>query len=136
MSHTQDFHTIVSYPYPHDAELVALRARLDDAGLDYYVMDHHFLSVVPFDTQAIGGVKVRVRGHQTGRAMTLLRELKAERPREIEPIDEEDAAWMAERAREGVARERYGRRLVRTLKISGGLLGSGLLVRLLLELVG
>lgn len=128
-----DFYTIVTYPYPHDAELVALKARLDQAGLDYYVMDHHFLSVVPFDTQAIGGVKVRVRGDQTGRALRLLRALQAERPLPIEPLDAEDAAWMAERAQEAEQRERYGKRFLRLLKLSGGLLGGGLLLRLLME---
>jgi len=128
----QDFITIATYPYPHDAELVALKARLDAAQLDYYVMDHHTLSIVPFDTQAIGGVKVRVRQDQTGRASSLLRELKAERPRPIEPLDEEDAAWMAERAQQLQAREHYGRRFLQALKIGGGLLAGGMLVSLLL----
>jgi hypothetical protein len=125
----QDFVTITTYPYPHDAELVALRARLDAAQLDYYVMDHHTLSIVPFDTQALGGVKVRVRQDQTGRAGALLRELQAERPRPIEPLDAEDAAWMAERTEQLQVREHYARRFLQALKLGAGLLAGGLLLQ-------
>lgn len=135
MSRTQDFVTVATYPYPHDAELVALKARLDDAELDYYVMDNNFLSVVPFDTQAIGGVKVRVLATQTGRAHRVLKELQAERPLPIKPLDEEDAAWMAERAAETEQRERYGRRFMRMLKLSGVLIGGGVVVKLITEVL-
>ncbi|MEM9987586.1 MAG: hypothetical protein AAF804_21045 [Bacteroidota bacterium] len=94
-----DFVTLTTYPYPHDAELVALKARLDQADLRYYVMDDNFLSVVPFDTQAIGGVKVRVWEPQLGQALQIWELLKEERPQVIQPIDPEDEAWMIERAK-------------------------------------
>jgi len=131
-----DFITIATYPYPHDPELTALQARLTEAGLHFYVMDNNFLSVIPFDTQAIGGVKVRVHEEQLGRAQRVLEKLKAERPLPIEPLDEEDAAWMQERQEEAIKQEREGRRVLRVLGVGGGLLGLGALLRWLVVLMG
>jgi len=128
----QDFTTLVSYTYPHDAELVALQAQLAQAGLQYYVMDQHFLGVLPFDSQAIGGVKVRVLDSQLGRAQAILDALKAQRPQVLEPIDEEDAAWMAERQAEEALRERDAKRFLTAVKITAALtVGGGLLAWLL-----
>lgn len=119
----QDFITIITYTYPHDAELVALKALFDQHQIRYYVMDHHFLGVVPFDTQAIGGVKVRVIQSQAGRATTLLAQLKIERPEEPKPIDEEDAEWMAQRAVDQQKREKDAKRFIRV--VVGSLLVGG-----------
>ena len=127
-----DFVTLTTYPFPHDAELVALKARLDQAGLRYYVMDDNFLSVVPFDTQAIGGVKVRVWEPQLGQALQIWELLKEERPQGIEPIDSEDAAWMAERAQ---AEAQRGAKAKSTFWTMGIVSGISLLGYLLYELV-
>lgn len=128
----QDFITLTTYTYPHDAELTALKALLDDHQVRYYVMDDHFLGVVPFDTQAIGGVKVRVISSQWGRANQLLQRLKQERPRELQPFDDEDAAWMAMRQAEEADRERQAKRLLRILALTVALGSGGTLLAWLL----
>lgn len=130
-----DFVTIATFPYPHDPELTAFQARLTEAGLQYYVMDSHFLSVIPFDTQAIGGVKVRVPEEQLGRAQRVLDRLKAERPKPLEPMDEEDARWMMERKEEEIRQEKEGRKVLSVLGVGSGLVGIGALLRWLSTLM-
>lgn len=52
------FVTAAVFTYPH--EIAILRHLLQDTGLQFYFENETMLSVVPFYTQALGGIKLKV----------------------------------------------------------------------------
>lgn len=52
------FVTAAIFTYPH--EITILKHLLEEAGLQFYFENETMASVVPFYTQALGGIKLKV----------------------------------------------------------------------------
>ncbi|MDH3251401.1 MAG: DUF2007 domain-containing protein [Ignavibacteria bacterium] len=62
---------VKTYEFPYLAHLD--RAKLADEGIDSFVRDENVVSVAPFYTHAVGGVKLMVRGTDLQKAKEVLR---------------------------------------------------------------
>lgn len=92
-----EFTTIATHMYPHDAGLAILKARLTDEGIPFFMQDEHYVAIAPFESLAIGGVKLRIRTADEPLVRMLLSEMTPQPPITEEEVDPEDAAWIAER---------------------------------------
>jgi len=54
----EDFKTIAVFNYPH--EIVVLKHRLDQEGVHYFFENETTLGIVPFYSNAIGGIRLKV----------------------------------------------------------------------------
>jgi len=54
----EDFQTIAIFNYSH--EIVVLKHILDQEGISYYFENEMTLSVAPFYSTALGGIKLKV----------------------------------------------------------------------------
>lgn len=66
------FVTIKTFSYPH--ELAVIRAVLEANGIECFVQDELTIQVDPFYSNAIGGVKLKVRQNDFERASEILNE--------------------------------------------------------------
>ena len=92
-----EFVTISTHLFPHDATLAVLKARLDLEGIPYFMQDDHYVAIAPFESLAIGGVKLRTLARFEDRVKELMAEMAQQLPIPEEAVDPEDAAWVAER---------------------------------------
>lgn len=93
----REFVTISTHLYPHDASLAILKARLDDEGIPFFMQDDHYVAIAPFESLAIGGVKLRIPTRHEARVAALISEMQNQPPIQEEEVDPEEAAWLAER---------------------------------------
>ncbi len=54
----EDFETIAVFSYAH--EIVVLKHRLEQEGIPYFFENETMTSIVPFYSNAIGGIKLKV----------------------------------------------------------------------------
>ncbi|MFV5694173.1 DUF2007 domain-containing protein [Flavobacterium sp. LB3P122] len=54
----EDFQTIASFNYSH--EIIVLKHILDQEGISYFFENEMTLSVAPFYSNALGGIKLKV----------------------------------------------------------------------------
>lgn len=93
----REFVTISTHLYPHDASLAILKARLDDEGIPFFMQDDHYVSIAPFESLAIGGVKLRIPSKFEQRVGELIHQMQNQPPIQEEEVDPEEAAWLAQR---------------------------------------
>lgn len=115
----REFVTISTHLYPHDASLAILKARLDDEGIPFFMQDDHYVAIAPFESLAIGGVKLRIPARHESRVIALISDMKSQPPVQEEEIDPEEAAWLAERLH---AKRTYAQRLNKWAPIVGTVL--------------
>lgn len=93
----REFTTISTHLYPHDASLAILKARLDDEGIPFFMQDDHYVAIAPFESLAIGGVKLRIPSRFENRVRELIHDMRNQPPVTEEEVDPEEAAWLADR---------------------------------------
>ena len=64
--------TVISFFYPHETGIP--RSLLESEGIECFVHDENIISVHPFYSNAIGGVRLQVRESDAQRAIEILRE--------------------------------------------------------------
>lgn len=64
--------TIKTFTYPH--ELAIIRSRLESEGIYCFAQDELTAQVHPFNSNAIGGIKLQVREEDVERAISILKE--------------------------------------------------------------
>jgi predicted RNA-binding Zn-ribbon protein involved in translation (DUF1610 family) len=65
--------SIASFPQPIEAHIA--KGRLEAEGIMCFLGDEHIVSVHPFYSHAVGGVKLKVRTHDAEQATKILREM-------------------------------------------------------------
>lgn len=115
----REFVTISTHLYPHDASLAILKARLDDEGIPFFMQDDHYVAIAPFESLAIGGVKLRIPTRHQARVAELISEMQNQPPIQAEEVDPEEAAWLAERLHQ---QRTYSRRVNKWAPIIGVLI--------------
>lgn len=115
----REFVTISTHLYPHDASLAILKARLDDEGIPFFMQDDHYVAIAPFESLAIGGVKLRIPSKFEQRVGELIHQMRNQPPTTEEEVDPEEAAWLAERLH---AKRAYAQRLNKWAPIIGAVL--------------
>ena len=70
-----DLVILTSYTYSSDTMM--LSARLDDAGIKYFLKDENLITADPFLSNAVGGVKVQVMEKDYEQAKVVLDEVNA-----------------------------------------------------------
>lgn len=73
MSH-YEFKTIFTSTYPIDCYII--KGRLETEGITCYIFDEHLISVNPFKSFAVGGVKLKVSSDQFEKAITTLSKIE------------------------------------------------------------
>ncbi|MBC7605700.1 MAG: DUF2007 domain-containing protein [Burkholderiales bacterium] len=69
----QDFETIAVFNYTH--EIVILKHRLDQEGIHYYFENEATVSIVPFYSNALGGIKLKIHRNDFETVKIILDEL-------------------------------------------------------------
>ena len=69
----EDFITIAVFSYPH--EITILKHRLNMEGLSYYFENEATVSVMPFYSLAVGGIKLKIHPNDTGVVTAILNDL-------------------------------------------------------------
>ena len=70
--------TIASYPQPIEAHIA--KGRLEAEGILCFLADENIVSVHPFYSNAVGGVKLKVREEEAEKAYTILQQIDALAP--------------------------------------------------------
>lgn len=68
--------TIASYPQPIEAHIA--KGRLEAEGILCFLGDENIVSVHPFYSNAVGGVKLKVREAEAERAVEILEQIRGE----------------------------------------------------------
>jgi len=71
----EDFKTIATFNYTH--EIVVLKHRLDQEEIQYYFENETMTSVVPFYSNALGGIKLKIHPNDFERVQNILDELNS-----------------------------------------------------------
>ena len=66
----EDFQTIAIFNYSH--EIVVLKHILDQEGISYFFENEMTLSVVPFYSNALGGIKLKVHWNDFEKVQEIL----------------------------------------------------------------
>lgn len=122
----RDFVTISTHMFLHDANLAVLRVRLESERIFYAVHDANYASIAPFESLAIGGIKLKVRPGDAPRVQQIMQELSQTKPTPPDEVDPEEAIWIADR----LAQERRQQSLIKRA-LPWVLLGAVLLALLL-----
>lgn len=72
ISMNDGFITVASYPEPIEANL--MRSKLLSEGIECILLDENLISVQPFYSNAIGGIKLQVHENDSQRAKEILTE--------------------------------------------------------------
>ena len=64
--------TVIQFVYPH--ELGVPRSLLESEGIECFVRDENFVSLQPFYSNLIGGIRLQVRERDARRALQILHE--------------------------------------------------------------
>lgn len=67
--------TLKTFETPIEAHI--LRSKLESENIDAFVFDEHSIGINQFLSNAIGGVKVKIKEEDTARAMKVLDEINA-----------------------------------------------------------
>jgi hypothetical protein len=71
----EEFKTIAIFNYTH--EIVVLKHRLEQAEIQYYFENETMSSVVPFYSNALGGIRLKIHPNDFERVQTILDELNS-----------------------------------------------------------
>jgi len=71
---SEELVTIKTYTYDHETLLV--EPQLQAAGIYYILKDHQTATVDPFLSNAIGGIKLRVRKEDIDKALAVINEIE------------------------------------------------------------
>lgn len=69
----EDFETIAIFNYTH--EIVILKHRLDQEGIHYFFENEATVSIVPFYSNALGGIKLKIHPNDFETVRIILEEL-------------------------------------------------------------
>ena len=69
--------TVKTYFYDHETLLI--EPMLKAAGIDHFMKDHRTVTVDPFLSNAIGGIKLQVRQEDVEKTLVLLNEIEKNR---------------------------------------------------------
>ena len=98
-----DWVTIATFTYPHQAAL--LSSKLESEGIECYLKDGNMISANPFYSNAIGGVKIQVRGNDVERGNKIVEEfykhLNSEEE-DAELVQEDKPDEIEEQVKDGV----------------------------------
>lgn len=92
MNSEESWVTIKIFTYSHEAMI--LRGRLESEGIPCFLQDELTIQVMPFHSNALGGVKLQVRGEDVEAAMKILEEVDGpmpDAPEDYLPEEEVDA---------------------------------------------
>lgn len=78
--------TLVTYMFP--AEAYPLMTQLELEGIECFLGDENIVSVQPFLSNAVGGVKVKIKECDSEKALLLLKQLTQNKKKEEKKIDE------------------------------------------------
>ncbi len=70
---------IIVKTYFYDHETLLIEPMLQAAGIDYFMKDHRTVTVDPFLSNAIGGIKLQVREEDVEKTLALLNEIEKNR---------------------------------------------------------
>jgi predicted RNA-binding Zn-ribbon protein involved in translation (DUF1610 family) len=70
--------TVASFPQPIEAHIA--KGRLEAEGILCFLGDENIVSVHPFYSNAVGGVKLKVREEEAEQALAILHEINSEEP--------------------------------------------------------
>ena len=66
----EEFKTIAVFNYTH--EIVVLKHRLDQEGIQYYFENETMSSIAPFYSNALGGIKLKVHPNDFEKVQEIL----------------------------------------------------------------
>ena len=66
----EDFQTIAVFNYTH--EIVVLKHRLDQEGIQYYFENETMSSIAPFYSNALGGIKLKIHPNDFEKVQEIL----------------------------------------------------------------
>jgi hypothetical protein len=66
--------TLTTFTYPTEA--YPLMTRLEEEGIECFLADENIISVNPFLSNAVGGVKVNIKEEDAEQALQILKEIK------------------------------------------------------------
>lgn len=70
----EDFETIAIFNYTH--EIVVLKHRLEQEGIHYFFENETMSAIVPFYSNALGGIKLKIHPNDFETVKAILEELK------------------------------------------------------------
>ena len=70
----KSFKTIAIFNYTH--EIVVLKHRLDQEGIQYFFENETMSSIAPFYSNAFGGIKLKIHPNDFETVQTILDDLK------------------------------------------------------------
>ncbi|MGS2763415.1 putative signal transducing protein [Sinomicrobium sp. M5D2P9] len=68
------FITVATFQY--SSEALVIKGRLEAEGVEVVMADHHTIDVDPLISNAIGGVKLKVRGEDRDKALRILKMIR------------------------------------------------------------
>jgi hypothetical protein len=78
--------TLAKFTFPTEA--YPLITRLEEEGIECFLADENIVSVQPFLSNAVGGVKINIREEDWERASIILKELKTESEKKESLVDD------------------------------------------------
>jgi len=69
----EEFKTIAIFNYTH--EIVILKHRLDQEGIQYYFENETMSSIAPFYSNALGGIKLKIHPNDFEKVQSILDQL-------------------------------------------------------------
>ena len=69
----EEFKTIAIFNYTH--EIVVLKHRLDQEGIQYFFENETMSSIAPFYSNALGGIKLKIHPNYFEKVQSILDEL-------------------------------------------------------------
>ncbi|MBC7847571.1 MAG: DUF2007 domain-containing protein [Flavobacterium sp.] len=69
----EEFKTIAIFNYTH--EIVVLKHRLDQEGIQYYFENETMSSIAPFYSNALGGIKLKIHPNDFEKVQRILDDL-------------------------------------------------------------
>ena len=78
--------TLTTFMFPTEA--YSLVARLEEEGIECFLGDDTLVSVNPFLSNAVGGVKVNIKEKDSEKALSILSQIKQDNKKEERKVDE------------------------------------------------
>jgi hypothetical protein len=93
---SENFVTIATFTYPQELDIII--ARFDAEGIAYFTSDEYTVSVNPFLSNAIGGIKLNVPEEDAERAFAIFQEIEKNNQENnlTETDDEEEKEFKKE----------------------------------------
>lgn len=86
MTKTDKLITLVTYMFPTEAYPTI--TQLEAEGIECFLGDENIVSVHPFLSNAVGGVKVNIKESDSEKALSILRKVEEDKKREIKKVDD------------------------------------------------